>query len=150
MLVSALDGRGIDVDRRWLPWRLRKRKFDTSDANPFAFVDGADDLAGVAVGLVLGIVFLVFGGIILTVAVFASEALLLVLLLLPLFAAARMFWVLPWIIEARNGDTVLGVDRVRGWRDSEARIQEIATAYQQGRDPFAQGSTGGLDLTGTR
>ncbi|MFL6108712.1 MAG: hypothetical protein ACJ72L_17270 [Marmoricola sp.] len=136
MLVSAPDGRGIKVERRWLPWRLRKRQFDDVTGDPFMFLDGADDPAGAAVGCVLGIVFFLFGGLILTIAVFASEALLLLLLLVPLVAAGRMFWVLPWIIEARNGDALLGTEMVRGWRDSGQRIREIAEAYQRGQDPF--------------
>ena len=150
MLVSALDGRGINVDRRWFPWRLRKRQFEGGTSDPFMFLDGADDPAGAAVGCVLGIVFFLFGGLILSVAFFFGEALLLLLLLIPLLAVARMFWVLPWIIEARYGNELLGVEKVRGWRDSQERIREIANAYRLGQDPFAQGSTGGLDFTGTK
>ena len=148
MLISALDGRGIDVRRRWLPWKLRKR--DLGVQGDDVFIPSFDSLEDFAVGLVLAVIWLLVGGLILSLTILFGEALLLVLLLLPLLAVARMFWVLPWIIEATNGDTVLGVEKVRGWRDSSDRIQEIATAYQQGRDPFAQGSSGGLDFTGTR
>jgi hypothetical protein len=35
-----------------------------------------------------------------------------------------------------RADTVLGVDRVRGWRDSSERIREIAAAYERDQDPF--------------
>lgn len=136
MLVATLDGRQVEVRRRWLPWRLRKRKVDPG-FSPFDMLGGADDLAGVAFGLVIGIVLFLFGGIVLTLAIFASEALLLLLLLVPLIAGLRIFWVLPWVIEATYGDETLGAQRIRGWRDSEDRIQAIATAYQQGRDPFA-------------
>ena len=136
MLVSAPDGRGIAVDRRWFPWRLRKRDFDSVTGDPFMFLDGADDPAGAAVGCVLGIVFFLFGGIILSITFLFGEALLLLLLLIPLLVVARLFWVLPWIIEARNGNETLGVEKVRGWRDSRDRIQEIADAYQRGEDPF--------------
>jgi hypothetical protein len=127
----------VEVRRQWFPWRLRRRQVDTSDTNPFDFIDGADGLEGLVFGLVLGVVLLLFGGIILTVAIFASEALLLLLLLVPLFAIARILWVLPWIIEAKVGDTLLGVERVRGWRDSADRIRDIAAAYERGQDPFA-------------
>jgi hypothetical protein len=48
-----------------------------------------------------------------------------------------VFWVLPWIIEATNGDLLLGIDKVRGWRESSERIDEIAAAYRRGEDPFA-------------
>lgn len=142
MLVSALDGRAIEVRRRWLPWRLRKRKFNSGDLSLGVF-DGVDDLGGLLFAVVFAIVVFLFGGIVLTVAIFASEALLLLLLLVPLFAAARMFWVLPWIIEATYEDQVLGMAKVRGWRDSEETIREIATAYQQGGDPFAAANRGG-------
>ena len=108
MRVTALDGRDVEVRRQWFPWRLRRRQVDTSDTNPFDFLDLNDGLEGIVFGLVLGLVFLLFGGIILTIAIFASEALVLLLLLVPLFAIARILWVLPWIIEVRNGDTLLG------------------------------------------
>ena len=137
MRVTALDGRDVEVRRQWFPWRLRRRQVDTSDTNPFDFLDLNDGLEGIVFGLVLGLVFLLFGGIILTIAIFASEALVLLLLLVPLFAIARILWVLPWIIEVRNGDTLLGLERVRGWRDSTERIRDIAAAYERGQDPFA-------------
>ena len=134
MLVAALDGRAIQVRRRWVPWRLRKRQFEGFDA--FDIVGGADDPVSFIGLLVLAIVLALFGGIILTLAVLASEALLLVALLIPLLAVARMLWILPWIVEATYGDTVLGTVPVRGWRDSQDQIHDIADAYQRGEDPF--------------
>lgn len=140
MLVSALDGRGIEVRRQWLPWRLRARRIDTDGSTP-DFLSGVDSLEGLAFALVLSIVFLLFGGVILTVALLASEALVLLLLLVPALALARAFWVLPWIVEAADGDTVLGRVRVRGWRDSGERIRDVAAAYERGQDPFAPAAT---------
>lgn len=137
MEVTALDGRTVVVRRQWFPWRLRRRNIDLSDGDPFSLMDGGDGLEGIVFGLVLGLVLVLFGGIILTVALFASELILLLLLLAPLFALARLFWVLPWIIEATHDGTVLGLARVRGWRDSSERIRDIAEAYQRGQDPFA-------------
>jgi len=134
MHVAALDGRAIRVRRRWVPWRPRKRQFEGFDA--FDIIGGADDPVSFIGLLVLAIVLALFGGIILTLAVLASEALLLVALLIPLLAVARMLWILPWIVEATNGDTVLGTVPVRGWRDSRDRIRDIADAYQRGQDPF--------------
>jgi hypothetical protein len=136
MLVQTLDGRAVEVRRQWMPWRLRARKVDNDVFDPFAVV-GGDDPAGFLMSIALAIVLLLFGGIILTVAIFGFEALLLLAFLIPLFALARILWVLPWIIEARNGDSLLGVERVRGWRDSAERIREIAAAYERGQDPFA-------------
>jgi len=131
---AALPGGGfVEIRRRWLPWRLRKRGFEAGFPD---FVSGADDLSGVALGLVMGLVWFLIGGLVLTVAVFAGEALLLVLLLIPLLAAARMVTVLPWVIEAVRGETVLGVAKVRGWRESEETMRAITAAYQRGEDPF--------------
>jgi hypothetical protein len=134
MQVSALDGRAVEVRRQWFPWRLRKRKVDLG-GDALSLV-GGDDPAGFLISLVLALVLLLFGGIILTVAIFGFEVLLLIALLVPLFAIARILWVLPWIIEAHHGDTLLGRERVRGWRDSSERIREIAAAYERGQDPF--------------
>lgn len=136
MIVAAKDGRYVTIRRRWMPWRLRKRRIDL-DLDPVSFLHGADDLAGIAFGLVVGIVLFLFGGIIATLAIFASEGLLLLLLLVPAVAALRMFWVLPWVIEATHGDQTLGTQKVRGWQESEARILEIAASLREGRDPFA-------------
>jgi hypothetical protein len=137
MLVAALDGRAIEVRRKWLPWRLRRRQVTIDPTDAINVLDAADDLGSFAVSVVVAVVWVLFGGIVLTIALFASEALLLLLLLIPLFAAARFLLVLPWAIEAANGDTVLGVEQVRGWRDSSQRIREIAAAYELGQDPFA-------------
>lgn len=133
--VTALDGRAIDVRRQWFPWRLRAREVDTGGFDAFDVI-GGDDPAGFLVSIALAIFLVLFGGIILTILVFGFEALLLLALLVPLFALARALWVLPWVIAAANGPVVLGVDRVRGWRASSARIREIATAYERGQDPF--------------
>jgi len=144
MLVSALDGRGIRVQRRWFPWRVKKRSFEGA-ADP-TWLDIGDGIEGFVASLILLIVIVLFGGIIF----FGFEILVVAVLLVPLLALMRVFWVLPWTIEARNGDTILGIEKVRGWRDSADRIRDIAAAYERGQDPFAQGSTGGLDFTGTK
>lgn len=136
MLVSAPDGRGIEVRRRWFPWRLRKRDIKVNGGDALSFID-IDDLGGLVFSIVLAVVFVLFGGIILTMLLFGFELVLLLLLLVPVLALARVFWVLPWIVEAAHGGETLGSVAVRGWRDSEAKIREIAAAYQRGEDPFA-------------
>jgi hypothetical protein len=130
--VTTPGGQVVEVRRRWMPWRLRKRDWGNPFENPFGLMDGADDLASAAVALVIGIALVLFGGVIITLTLLVGEAVLLLLLLVPLFFAARMFWVLPWIVEATAGDVVLSLEKVRGWRDSEERIQDIAAAYQRG------------------
>ena len=134
MLVSALDGRAVEVHRRLLPWKPRLHDVDPG------FVDltgGADDPVGFLVMIVLGVAASVVLAIVLPFAILASELVLVVALVVPLLALARVFWMLPWIIEATNGDTRLGIDKVRGWRASGERIREIAAAYERGQDPFA-------------
>ncbi len=133
MEVSALDGRNIEVRRRWLPWKPRARRIDPD------FVDltgGADDPISFILLIVAGFIAGILLAVVATIALFASEFLLVLVLLVPLFALARVVWVLPWVIESRTGETLLGAEKVRGWRASEERIQEIATAYQHGEDPF--------------
>ena len=79
---------------------------------------------------------LLFFPVVLAVALLAGEVLVL-LFLLPLFLLARMVPVLPWTVEARHEGTLVGVAKVRGWRASQERIQEIVTTYERSvDDPF--------------
>jgi hypothetical protein len=132
--VRAADGRTVTVGRRWLPWRPRPREFDA--AGDFFGDLGGDDLQGVVLSIVLGLVLALLAPLILTVVVLAGEVLLL-LLLLPLVALARVLLGRPWLVQARHDGSLLGVEPVRGWFASGARIREIATAYERGGgDPF--------------
>lgn len=133
MLVNALDGRAVEVRRRWLPWKPRLRDASSEFVD---LTDGADDPVGFVAALLLGVVVSVVLALLLPFAILASELLLVLALLVPLLVLARLFWVLPWIVEARTGDVLLGMDKVRGWRDSDQRIDEIAAAYERGEDPF--------------
>lgn len=137
MLVRSLDGRHIEVRRRWTLWRLRKRKYRNEDAFQRFWVLDLDGISGIVFSIVFGIVLLLVGGIVLTLAVLVSEVILLFLLLLPVLLVARVLWVLPWVIEATYGDEILGVVKVRGWRASSERIREIAEMYRTGGDPLA-------------
>jgi hypothetical protein len=136
MRVTAPDGRTIDVSRRWFPWRLRWRRVSSRNTDPFDFLVGVDDLPSLVFAVVAFIAVLLFGGIVATVAIFASEALLLLLLLVPLLVVARLLWIAPWVVEARADDATIGLDKVRGWRDSGQRIHDLAEAYRRGEDPF--------------
>jgi hypothetical protein len=134
MLVITPEGRAIDVRRRLLPWKPRLRSVEPG------FVDltgSADDPMGFVVGVALGLVATVVLAAILPFAILASEFLVVLALVVPLLVLARVFWMLPWIIEAANGDTLLGIDKVRGWRESSERIHDIAAAFERGQDPFA-------------
>ncbi|RNL79133.1 hypothetical protein [Nocardioides marmorisolisilvae] len=129
MLISAMDGRGINVQRRWFPWKVKKR--DVS-GNALEAMDLTDGIEGIVFGLIFAILVVLFGSIIF----FGFELVVVLVLLIPILALLRVFWVLPWIVEATHGNELLGVEKVRGWRDSEERIRDIAAAYQRGEDPF--------------
>jgi hypothetical protein len=137
MLVSALDGRAVEVSRRLLPWKPRLRDTDPVDPGFVDLTGGADDPLGFVIAIVLGLVVSLVLVVLLPFAVLASEFLLVIALLVPLLVLARVFWMLPWVIEAAYGDTLLGIDKVRGWRASSERIRDIAAAYERGQDPFA-------------
>lgn len=130
MHVKSVDGRYIEVRRRWFPWRPRKRKIGAGDALDVVTISGG--LGGLVASLVFALVILLFGSLIL----FGVEAILLIALLVPILALARVLWVLPWVVEATRGDEILGVVKIRGWRDSEAAIRDIAAGYEHGEDPF--------------
>lgn len=137
MRVTTLDGRTVQVRRRLLPWKPRLRDVEPGDPGFVDLTDGADDPLGLVLAIVLGLVVSVLLALLLPFAVLASEFLLVIALLVPLLVLARIFWMLPWVIEAADGDTLLGVDKVRGWQASSERIRDIAAAYERGQDPFA-------------
>ncbi|MCW2753240.1 MAG: hypothetical protein JWQ32_651 [Marmoricola sp.] len=143
MQVTALNGRTIDVGRRWCPWSLHTPSLDeVRDASPFSLAGSTRDVGGFVFDLILGVIMLlvVGGGLLVRFVLEALEALAL-LALLPLVAALRVLRVLPWVIRARDGATVLGVAKVRGWRGSEELIHELAADFQFGRDPFGHAGT---------
>ena len=125
MRVTTDDGRQLVVGRRWLPWRPRPRELD----GPAEFFDvvGGDDLAGIALSIVLAMVLSLLAPLLLVVLVLTGE-LLLVLLLAPLAVGVRVLLRRPWLVEVRHGGTLLHAEKVVGWRASGDRILEIATA----------------------
>lgn len=137
MKVTTPSGREVEVHRRWLPWRPRTRQLQ---ADWIDLSGGASDPLSFLVLIVLGLVAGVVLAVVLTFALLASEFLLVLVLLVPLLGLARLFWVLPWVIDVHDEDRRLGVTRVRGWRASEERIQELVDDYRLGRDPFASDS----------
>lgn len=135
MLAAAPDGRILTVRRRWIPWRPSKKR-EITDAGFVNLLDGADDPVSAIALLVASLVATVVVALLLTFGLFAGEILLLAVVLVPLLGIARVLWIVPWIIESTRGDTVLGIEKVRGWRASSERIAEIAAAYERGEDPF--------------
>jgi hypothetical protein len=130
--VTTPDGVSVTVRRQWLPWRLHRRDLGVhGDPDSLGFPE-VDSIEAAVVGVVMAVIWLLIGGLILSLTILFSETLLLLLLLLPLLAVARAFWVLPWVIEARTADQVLAREKVRGWRDSEERIGAVAAMYERG------------------
>ena len=125
MRVTTDDGRELRIGRRWLPWRPRPREFD----GPVDFVDVVDgtDLAGVVLSVVLAIVLSLLAPLLLVVLVLTGEV-LLVLLLAPLAVAVRVLLRRPWLVEVREGGTLLHAEKVAGWRASRDRILAFSTA----------------------
>jgi hypothetical protein len=131
--ATARDGRTIDVRRRWLPWRPRVRDVEGGDV---WLIDGADDVIGFVVLLVLSVAVSLVLVFLLPPLVFIAEA-LVVAAAIPVATALRILLIRPWTIEARHEGTLVGVEKVRGWRASQQRIQEIVTTYERSvDDPF--------------
>jgi hypothetical protein len=123
--VTTDDGRELRVGRRWLPWQPRPREFDgPADVSD---VIGGDDLAGIALSIVLALVLSLLAPLLMVLLVLTGE-ILLVLLLAPLAVAVRVLLRRPWLVEVREGRTLLHAEKVVGWRASGDRILEIATA----------------------
>lgn len=130
MIVKSPEGGWITVRRRWFPWRLRKRQISPDAA--LDFVGFSDGLAGIVAGLVIGLLVVLLGGFV----IMGFEAVLVVALLVPILALLRALAVIPWVVEATRGDEVLGIAKVRGWRESTERIRDIAASYERGEQPL--------------
>ncbi len=135
MQVTALDGRTVDVGRRWAPWRLRTPGFQAvRDANPLDLVSRSRDAGALVFDLVVAAIrVLVVGGGLVVGFVFLALQVLVFVLVVPVVTVLRLIGVLPWVVEARSGDQVLGTGRARGWHDSEELVREMAADVQFGR-----------------
>jgi hypothetical protein len=122
--VKVVDhtGETWEVRRRWLPWRPRRRRFDTS-----ALADVAtafDDIVWFVIVLVAVLVVL---PIVLLLTVFVAE-LLLVLLLVPVFVVARALLTRRWPVEVERGRAIVHAESVKGWSASRERMMELTEA----------------------
>ncbi|GAB3436169.1 hypothetical protein GCM10027517_05830 [Phycicoccus ginsengisoli] len=127
--VWGADGDRYRVKRRWLPWRQRRRVVDRSNLD-LVGVDG-DDFVAV---LVVVLAILLFP-IILVAAIAVGELLLLFLLflLLPFWMLARSVFGTPWIVEVhRFGHGMVHQEAVRGWGESQRRIEQLAREVTAG------------------
>lgn len=127
MIVEDPSGTSWRVKRRWLPWRLRRRR----DVDLDVPVLDADDLVAALVIFVVVVVVVVFFPVILVLAVFVAE-LFLLLLLLPIFVLLRALFVARWPLEAWSGDVLVHAEAVRGWGDSVRRMHEIGDEIRRG------------------
>ncbi|UUW92344.1 hypothetical protein ABFU82_00250 [Nocardioides sp. WV_118_6] len=127
MKVRDPQGRTWRVTRRWVPWRLRRRKVDPD------LLVGGDDPISCLVVFVVGLVVL---PLLLIVVVFALEALLLALLL-PVVALARVWFGRSWWVEARIGFRPHWEEEAGDWAASRLRIHALARSIENGDAPPA-------------
>jgi len=118
--VTTTDGRALRIGRRWLPWRPRPRDFSGVDIGM-----PGDDLGGVGLSIVLGIVPMLLAPVILLVLVLTGEV-VVAIALLPLAVLTRVLLRRPWLVEVRQHRHLLHSEKVVGWRPSGQRIRELA------------------------
>ncbi|QMW67944.1 hypothetical protein H4N58_08905 [Mumia sp. ZJ1417] len=122
MKVRDADGVKWRVRRRWMPWRMRTKEL--LDYLPPTGGGGSylpDDPILLTLWLVFLLPVLMLGAI--CMMVFGLE-LAILLMLLPVVALARAVF-FGWTIVVCRGGTVVGTERVKGWRASRARIRAL-------------------------
>lgn len=122
MKVVDHTGETWGVRRRWLPWRPRRRRFDTSELADIA--SGFDDIVWFVVILVAALVVL---PVVVLVTVFVAE-LLLVFLLVPVIVIVRALLTRCWPIEVARGRMIVHAESVKGWSASQERMMELTEA----------------------
>lgn len=129
MKLRDADGVRWTVRRRWLPWRVRSKGLldylPTGGGSSYA----PDDPVLLVLWLILVVPVVVVGVALLLV---LGLELALLLVLLPFVVLARALFV-GWIVVVRRNGTVVGAERVKGWRASRARIR--ALGEEIGRRP---------------
>jgi len=130
------------VRRLWLP-RVRRRRDgnggqdDGSWLGGSGFDVGGDDLGGAIVGIVIAVVFVV---VLALIVIFVLPYVFFVfeLALVPLVVLYKIVFRRPFTIEAtmqRNRHTKRRW-KVIGWRASGEAVEEVARAFEQGREPL--------------
>lgn len=142
MAVKATDPEGVTyrVQRRWLPWRWRKRVSGRplDFISPLDGVDLVDGVAGLVMSIVAAIVFIVVVPI-LVLALLTGVEFLLLLLILPLAVIARLFGQ-HWHVEVRRGLHVLHEVDGGDWGRSRVVIADLAEQIRLGQ--LQQGGPG--------
>lgn len=111
------------VRRRWLPWRVRSKGLldylpNTSGTGGYI----PDDPILLTLWAIFILPVLTVGTVLMVV---LGLELALALMLLPVVVFARALFG-GWTLVVRRGGTVVGTERVKGWRASRARIRAIA------------------------
>ena len=127
------DGTRWRVGRVWWQGRPRWRRRLEDVGGDGGFPDlGGDDLAGLALAVVLGLLLLLVVPFLLPAVVFAVE-LVLLLLLGGLALAARVLLVRPWTVRATSATGQVVTRQARGWRASGRAVEELAASVRAGR-----------------
>lgn len=130
MKVTDPGGQTWRVSRRWLPWRPRLRDVNGA-AEQGAWLAG--DPADIAIWIVVFVVGVV-APVVFSV-LFLPLELLALLLVLPAAVLGRVLFARRWHVELRRGwrpwTEVLAGD----WRQSGARVRELAEAVRRGELP---------------
>lgn len=117
--------------RRRTRW-ARRRTGDLAEvADPGCALDVLGDLF-VAVGIVLVVLFVVFVGLPLLLALLDV---LVIVLLTAVGIVARVLFRRPWLVEATGGDQMRRTWRVVGWRASREAVDDIADTLAHGHAP---------------
>ncbi len=129
MKVRDPEGRTWRVTRRWVPWRRRLR---TPDSGP---VDGLNGLGDDPISAIIAIVLLILALPFIILTLFVAFEFVLLLLLIPVAALARVVLGAHWTVEARRGFTIWWDAPSGDWRESGERIRAVAAAIQEGQLP---------------
>lgn len=134
--VKDPSGQTWRVTRRWVPWRRRlKGAIDMMPSLP-----SGDDPISLAISAILLILFLP----VIVLVLLSGIELLLVLLIVPFAALAKVLFGQQWIIEARRGWSPWWEAQAGDWRQSGQAIRDVATAIERGTLPPGnlEGQTG--------
>jgi hypothetical protein len=118
------------VGRRWVPWRRRLK--GSLDSVPDL---GLGPLGDDPISAVIGVIVLIIALPFILVALVAGAEFLLVLLLMPVAALARVLLGRHWTVVARRGWKAWWEEPSGDWRESGDRIHQLADAIGRGHVP---------------
>jgi hypothetical protein len=151
--VQTPDGRTWKVRRRWFPRRPRLGRAELADSTPeWLDVGGlGDDLTGIVLAIVIGVVGFLLVLVLFNVVAIAIE---LILLVLVLFGGmfARVVLRRPWVVQASTDGPP--ADRrawkVVGWRRGNRVIADVASQLAAGRQTPDPAEASGVQIDAAR